>query len=102
MSVKFLSRLSDKEIFNLFLRASSEKEGSIIFEKIERQDNEFKLYVWSVGYLLVAYCNDFDVFEHTCFFGNIDYEIWRALLYKRFGTRYAIADFENTIEEYGL
>ena len=54
MGTKFLNRLSDEEIFKLFLRVYGEDQ--VCFEKIERQDDEFKLYVWSAGDLLPFYC----------------------------------------------
>lgn len=102
MSTKFLSRLSDKEIFNLFLRASAQKEGPITLEKIERKKDEFVMYIWSAGDLLPMYLDDFGVIEHICFLDEVSLDVWCALLYKRFGAEYAIADFENTVKGLGL
>ena len=102
MGTKFLSRLSDKEIFELFKKTLREDVWDVTFEKNERQDDGFKLYVWSAGDLLPFYCNDFDVIENACFFSNTNYDLCRAWLYKKFGMEYAKAYFEYLEKVYVL
>ncbi len=102
MSTKFLSKLSDREIFELFLKACGEDEKQLSLEKIERKEDEFKIYIWYAGDLLPFFCSDFDLVENVCFWSCIDYDFWRILLYKKFGDEYARAYFDDFAKGFSL
>ena len=102
MSVKFLSRLGKSEIFELFLKVCNENKKQVRFRKIERRKDGFVLHIESAGDLLSIYCQDFDVISNVCFMSDIDYDLWRLLLYKKFGAEYAVAFFEEFVKENGL